>query len=92
MIFYFTGYAKVGGYEQLQIKYMNAIPSTHLNDTNSSCGVPRIDAFHMMRDPIDSDQPWPGTIMGIMVIGVWYWCTDQVRKDGFISIAICRND
>ncbi|XP_072036897.1 sodium/myo-inositol cotransporter 2-like [Amphiura filiformis] len=71
-------YAKVGGYEELKIKYMQAIPSTHINDTETGCGVPRMDSFNIMRDPVDSDQPWPGTIMGIMVIGIWYWCTDQV--------------
>ena len=62
------------------IKYMQAIPSTHVNDTETGCGVPRADSFHMMRDPVDSDQPWPGAIMGIMVIGIWYWCTDQVSR------------
>eukprot|EP00057_Strongylocentrotus_purpuratus_P004553 XP_003728937.1 PREDICTED: sodium/myo-inositol cotransporter 2 [Strongylocentrotus purpuratus] len=73
-------FTEIGGLEGLRLEYMLAIPSSVLNDTdtNTSCGYPREDAFSMMRHPLTSDQPWPGTIIGIMVIGVWYWCTDQV--------------
>ncbi|XP_041462641.1 sodium/myo-inositol cotransporter 2-like [Lytechinus variegatus] len=71
-------FMEIGGLEGLMLEYMQAIPSSVLNDTNTSCGYPREDAFSMMRHPLTSDQPWPGTIIGIMVIGVWYWCTDQV--------------
>ncbi|XP_038078087.1 sodium/glucose cotransporter 4-like [Patiria miniata] len=72
-------YIKVGGIEQLMIKYAQSIPSTTLEGPiNSTCGYPRDDAFNMMRHPLDSDQPWPGALIGITFIGVWYWCTDQV--------------
>ncbi|XP_071481431.1 sodium/myo-inositol cotransporter 2-like [Diadema antillarum] len=71
-------FVEIGGLDELRVRYMQAIPSSTLNDTNTTCGYPRGDAFSLMRHPVTSDQPWPGTIIGIMVIGVWYWCTDQV--------------
>nr|XP_018671853.1 sodium/glucose cotransporter 1 isoform X2 [Ciona intestinalis] len=66
----------IGGYNQLEPEYFAAIPSKR--NTNTSCGLPRSDAFHVFRDPIDSDLPWPGMIFGITIIATWYWCTDQV--------------
>ncbi|XP_078490787.1 sodium/glucose cotransporter 4 isoform X2 [Ciona intestinalis] len=66
----------IGGYNQLEPEYFAAIPSKR--NTNTSCGLPRADAFHVFRDPIDSDLPWPGMIFGITIIATWYWCTDQV--------------
>jgi len=34
--------------------------------------------FHMIK-PIDHPvYPWPGTTLGTLVLGIWYWCTDQV--------------
>ena len=53
------------------------------NDTlfsNSTCGRPRPDSFIMLRDPIHSDIPWPGFIIGETIISIWYWCADQVRE------------
>jgi SSS family solute:Na+ symporter len=36
------------------------------------------DFFHMIK-PIDHPvYPWLGTTVGTMILGVWYWCTDQV--------------
>lgn len=31
------------------------------------------------------DIPWPGTIFGMTVVAVWYWCTDQVN-----SVGVCE--
>uniref|UniRef100_G3SSA3 Sodium/myo-inositol cotransporter 2 n=1 Tax=Loxodonta africana TaxID=9785 RepID=G3SSA3_LOXAF len=45
---------------------------------NSSCGLPREDAFHIFRDPVTSDLPWPGILLGMSIPSLWYWCTDQV--------------
>ncbi|XP_068764255.1 sodium/myo-inositol cotransporter 2 isoform X9 [Struthio camelus] len=73
MIFSFV---EVGGLEGLQTKYFNAIPSNHKE--NSSCGLPREDAFHIFRDPVTSDLPWPGVLVGMTIPSLWYWCTDQV--------------
>lgn len=40
--------------------------------------MPREDAFHLLRDPVSGDLPWPGVLFGIAIVGGWYWCTDQV--------------
>ncbi|RUS87246.1 hypothetical protein EGW08_004998 [Elysia chlorotica] len=45
---------------------------------NSSCGKPREDAFHMFRDPINSDLPWPGVVFRATFASLWNWCADQV--------------
>nr|XP_021152411.1 sodium/myo-inositol cotransporter 2 isoform X3 [Columba livia] len=73
MVFSFI---EVGGLEGLQTKYFDAIPSTRKE--NSSCGLPREDAFHIFRDPVNSDLPWPGVLLGMTIPSLWYWCTDQV--------------
>ena len=36
------------------------------------------DAFDMVRPASDPEMPWPGLLLGVPVLGVWYWCTDQV--------------
>ena len=33
--------------------------------------------FHMIKPASDPVYPWVGTIFGTMILGVWYWCTDQ---------------
>ncbi|XP_064582270.1 sodium/myo-inositol cotransporter 2 isoform X3 [Zonotrichia leucophrys gambelii] len=73
MVFSFI---EVGGLEGLQAKYFGAIPS--IRQENSSCGLPRADAFHIFRDPVSSDLPWPGVLVGMTIPSLWYWCTDQV--------------
>lgn len=35
------------------------------------------DNMHLMRPINDPEFPWPGVILASMVIGFWYWCTDQ---------------
>uniref|UniRef100_K7FEA8 Sodium/myo-inositol cotransporter 2 n=1 Tax=Pelodiscus sinensis TaxID=13735 RepID=K7FEA8_PELSI len=69
-------FVKIGGLESLQAKYFKAIASSHKG--NSSCGLPREDAFHIFRDPVTSDLPWPGVLVGMTIPSLWYWCTDQV--------------
>ncbi|MBN1143956.1 MAG: sodium/solute symporter, partial [Bacteroidales bacterium] len=32
---------------------------------------------HLIRPMNDPEFPWPGVIMASMIIGFWYWCTDQ---------------
>jgi len=34
--------------------------------------------FHMIKPAGDMAYPWPGTTIGIVLLGIWYWCTDQV--------------
>lgn len=78
-----TGFAftEVGGYDAFMEKYMNAIPSI-ISDGNltikKECYTPRADSFHIFRDPITGDIPWPGLIFGLSILALWYWCTDQV--------------
>ena len=75
------GFNKVGGYDNLQSKYMEAIPS--VGSANSTCGHPRADAFHIFRDPITGDNPWPGLILQSSLGCLWYWCCDQVSISCF---------
>ncbi|XP_062870884.1 sodium/glucose cotransporter 1 [Trichomycterus rosablanca] len=78
--FILMGFAfdKVGGYDNLQELYMNAIPSNTGVNISSECYTPRPDSFHIFRDPISGDMPWPGLIFGLTIQAAWYWCTDQV--------------
>ncbi|XP_043833356.1 sodium/myo-inositol cotransporter 2 isoform X3 [Dromiciops gliroides] len=69
-------FAAVGGMEGLMDKYFTALASNR--SANSSCGLPRNDAFHIFRDPLNSDLPWPGVLLGMSIPSLWYWCTDQV--------------
>ncbi|KAL1788611.1 sodium/myo-inositol cotransporter 2 isoform X1 [Sigmodon hispidus] len=69
-------FAAVGGMEGLKDQYFSALAGNR--SENSSCGLPREDAFHIFRDPITSDLPWPGILFGMSIPSLWYWCTDQV--------------
>ncbi|XP_036621503.1 solute carrier family 5 member 4-like [Trichosurus vulpecula] len=81
--FILTGFAfaEVGGYEAFTEKYMKAIPSviTENNVTlNPECYTPKADSFHLFQDPITGELPWPGVLIGMNLVSVWYWCADQV--------------
>uniref|UniRef100_A0A8D3D7G3 Sodium/myo-inositol cotransporter 2 n=1 Tax=Scophthalmus maximus TaxID=52904 RepID=A0A8D3D7G3_SCOMX len=69
-------FVEVGGWNALMDGYAHAIPSIRV--PNSTCGLPRDDAFHIFRDPVNSDLPWPGVIIGMSIPSMWYWCSDQV--------------
>ncbi|XP_010017875.1 PREDICTED: sodium/glucose cotransporter 1 [Nestor notabilis] len=74
-------FAEVGGYDAFMQKYMEAIPSnvSYGNTTiDPECYTPRKDSFHIFRDAVTGDLPWPGVIFGLSIIALWYWCTDQV--------------
>lgn len=78
----FAAFAEVGGYESFTEKYMNAIPSIVEGDNltiSPKCYTPQADSFHIFRDAATGDLPWPGTIFGMTIVAVWYWCTDQVK-------------
>lgn len=36
------------------------------------------DFFHMMKPSTDKEFPWTGIFFGAPLLGIWYWCTDQV--------------
>ncbi|XP_028856152.1 sodium/glucose cotransporter 4 isoform X3 [Denticeps clupeoides] len=67
---------EVGWYEGLMDQYMAASPA--LTVPNTTCHLPRPDAFHIFRDPLSGDLPWPGLLFGLTVLATWVWCTDQV--------------
>jgi len=35
------------------------------------------DNMHLFRPIDDPDFPWPAVVGGSVIIGLWYWCTDQ---------------
>ena len=73
-----SGFDKIGWYSGLREKYPNAMADEVLLG-NTTCGIPRHDSFQLLRDPIDSDLPWPGFLFGQTTASVWYWCADQVN-------------
>ncbi|XP_069353434.1 probable glucose sensor protein SLC5A4 isoform X2 [Eulemur rufifrons] len=84
-------FAEVGGYESFTEKYMNAIPSIVEGDNltiDAKCYTPQADSFHLFRDPVSGDIPWPGMILGIFITSLWYWCTDQV----IVQRCLCGRD
>ncbi|KAM4827510.1 LOW QUALITY PROTEIN: solute carrier family 5 member 4-like [Thomomys bottae] len=88
MVFAFI---EVGGYESFTEKYMNAIPSVVVGDNltiSPQCYTPRQDSFHIFRDAATGDIPWPGTVFGMVITAVWYWCTDQV----IVQRCLCGKD
>jgi SSS family solute:Na+ symporter len=36
------------------------------------------DFFHMIKPASDPAFPWTGIFFGAPILGIWYWCTDQV--------------
>ena len=36
------------------------------------------DFFHMIKPSSDPNFPWTGIFFGAPILGIWYWCTDQV--------------
>ncbi|XP_012697786.1 sodium/glucose cotransporter 1 isoform X2 [Clupea harengus] len=78
--FILMGFAfnEVGGYNNFQQRYMNAIPSIVGMNISEECYTPRPDSFHIFRDAVTGDLPWPGLVFGLTIQAGWYWCTDQV--------------
>ncbi|XP_038821192.1 sodium/glucose cotransporter 1-like isoform X2 [Salvelinus namaycush] len=78
--FILMGYAfnKVGGYENFQERYMMAMPTRTGVNISKRCYTPRPDSFHIFRNAVTGDLPWPGLVFGLTVQATWYWCTDQV--------------
>ncbi|KAM9583422.1 sodium/glucose cotransporter 2 isoform 5-T6 [Trichechus inunguis] len=84
--FILMGYAfhEVGGYSGLFDKYLGAMTSLTvsedpaLGNISSSCYQPRPDSYHLLRDPVTGDLPWPALLLGLTIVSSWYWCSDQV--------------
>src|SRR6266850_1674777 len=43
------------------------------------------DYFHMMKPSSDPNFPWTGIFFGAPILGIWYWCTDQVIVQRVLS-------
>jgi SSS family solute:Na+ symporter len=41
--------------------------------------------FHMMKPVSDKEFPWTGIFFGAPILGIWYWCTDQVIVQRVLS-------
>jgi SSS family solute:Na+ symporter len=41
--------------------------------------------FHMIKPANDPDFPWTGIFFGAPILGIWYWCTDQVIVQRVLS-------
>ncbi|XP_064646735.1 sodium/mannose cotransporter SLC5A10-like [Lineus longissimus] len=71
------GFIEVGGANGLYTRYNAAVPNVSVVN-NVTCGLPREDAWHILRHPVDSDFPWPAVTFGLTVPAVFVWCNDQV--------------
>ena len=60
-----VGLIKLGGWSELMDICQSNV--TEYGDPMTS----------LMRSPKDATFPWAGVIFGSMIIGFWYWCTDQ---------------
>ncbi|XP_061241548.1 sodium/glucose cotransporter 1-like [Bos javanicus] len=84
------GYAfnEIGGYQELESRYPEAKPTVTQEGNWTApmeCFVPRADAFHVFRDPVTGDVPWPGVVFGLSTISLYYWCTDQIFVQGCLA-------
>src|SRR6476660_577173 len=41
--------------------------------------------FHMIKPASDPAFPWTGIFFGAPILGIWYWCTDQVIVQRVLS-------
>jgi len=86
-----SGFVRVGGYDALWSKYESAVGTPYRADGGNSS---LLNATHnstleacykmtpywgnMIRPLDDPDYPWLGIWTTLPIMGVWYWCTDQV--------------
>ena len=89
-----SGFIQIGGYENLESKYLTARASNRTG--NSTCGDPREDAFHILGDPASADNPWPGLMLQSSLGCLSYWCCDQVwlwreQANNIMCISIWSN-
>ena len=74
---------------------------TYYAPDNSTCGLPREDAWQVLREAQHSDMPWPGFLLGQTPASIWwgwsatsqrftflvsrYWCADQMMVQKALS-------
>ncbi|XP_020600518.1 sodium/glucose cotransporter 5-like [Orbicella faveolata] len=79
-------FIEVGGYNGLWEKYGQSMGKPYVpvnatmdNGTDlSSCFALTPYWDHMFRPINDPDYPWLGLWTTLPIMGIWYWCTDQV--------------
>ena len=53
-------------------RYMTAVANvTYYGPDNSTCGLPREDAWQVLREARHSDMPWPGFLLGQTPASIW---------------------
>ncbi len=57
---------------------MTAIALARVGGFEGLAAATEADAFDMIRPADDPEMPWPGLLLGVPILGIWYWCTDQV--------------
>ena len=76
-----------GAFMSMNSTYISSLNATNnltdviLSNVTQQCGLPRPDAFHIFRDPVNSDLPWPGLMIRTTIISTWFWCCDQVLRE-----------
>ncbi|XP_012586316.1 PREDICTED: sodium/glucose cotransporter 1-like [Condylura cristata] len=71
----------VGGYQELRDKYIISKPTNVSQGNwtaNSKCYMPRRDSYHVFRDPLTGDIPWPGLFFGVSILNLYRWCASQI--------------
>jgi SSS family solute:Na+ symporter len=43
------------------------------------------DHLHMIRPASDPDLPWPGMLLGLPILGLYYWTTNQYISQRFLA-------
>ncbi|XP_022241036.1 sodium/glucose cotransporter 5-like isoform X2 [Limulus polyphemus] len=76
-------FVEVGGYQALQFKYMQAVPS--IMKENVTCGLPKENSLQMLRAINDPELPWLGFVLGQTPASVWYWCADQMMVQRLLA-------
>lgn len=57
---------------------LSAIALARVGGWDALQAAVRPEDFDMVRPASDPEMPWPGLVLGVPILGVWYWCTDQV--------------
>ncbi|XP_013388915.1 sodium/glucose cotransporter 4-like [Lingula anatina] len=72
------GFDKVGGFEGLFAKFLDAAPNVTTCAGNVTAGYPPPDSLRIFRAPDSAILPWPGVVFGIMAPAVLVWCNEQI--------------
>ncbi|XP_044786550.1 sodium/glucose cotransporter 1 isoform X2 [Bubalus bubalis] len=83
-----TAFNEIGGYQELESRYPEARPTVTWEGNWTApmeCFIPRADAFHIFRDAATGDIPWPGVVLGLSTISLYYWCADQIFVQGCLA-------